>query len=187
MPFDLQKEVQDFGPYKLVIRQAPGAKAFAVLWRGGEKLASAEAGSKDEAYAELLRLLGERQLARAQAQGSEAPKSDQLVDSFRFLWSHLTRSQQGMLRAWFEAPGHELSVPALAEAVGFRHHGGVNLWLGLAGVMFAEECPRPESQVLRNRDGQQVATGWFGIWDESRGIWTMRADVAEGMRQAHMA
>lgn len=38
MAFDLNKEVQDFGPYKLVIRHPKGAKAFALLWRGGEKL-----------------------------------------------------------------------------------------------------------------------------------------------------
>ena len=49
MAFSIDKEVQDFGPYKLVIREPKGARAYCVLWRGGEKLAYAESESKEAA------------------------------------------------------------------------------------------------------------------------------------------
>lgn len=183
MAFDLNKEVQDFGPYKLVIRATKDGKPYALLWRGSEKLAYAEGESKEQAYDEMLRLLGIRQFESAKAQGSATPKAEQVADSFRFLWAHLTDSQQGMLKALHKAPSHQMTVPAIAQAVGFKSHGGVNLWLGLAGVMFAQECPRHD--LLLNKDDNPVPTSWFAMWDESRRIWSMRPEVAEGMRLAH--
>ena len=75
MAFDLNKEVQDFGPYQLVIRHPKDARAFAVLWRGGEKLAFAEGDTREKAYDEMLgppelRSAGD---AARPAQGARAP------------------------------------------------------------------------------------------------------------------
>ena len=79
------------------------------------------------------------------------------------------------------ATNREMTVPALADAAPFRGHGGVNLWLGLAGAMFANDCPRAEGEMLRKKDGTPVMTSWFALGDESRRMWTMRP---EGMYQA---
>jgi len=184
MAFSIDKEVQDFGPYKLVIREPKGARAYCVLWRGGEKLAYAESESKEAAFNEMLRLLGIRQLTLAKAQGSAPLTATQVATTFRYLWSHLTSSQKRMLHALHAAHDHEMSVPALANVVSFRGHSGVNLWLGLAGAMFANECPRAEGEMLQHEDGTPVMTSWFALWDEPRSVWTMRPEVAEGMRQA---
>jgi hypothetical protein len=89
MAFDLNKEVQDFGPYQLVIRHPKDARAFAVLWRGGEKLAFAEGDTREKAYDEMLRLLGVRQLENAKEHASAAPSAEKVAHSFRFLWGHL--------------------------------------------------------------------------------------------------
>lgn len=184
MTFSVEKEVQDFGPYKLVIRQPHGAQAYSVLWRGGERLAYAEAESKEAAFNEMLRLLGIRQLERAKAHGNAPLTAEQVASAFRFLWSFLTTSQQRMLQALHQAPTREMTVPALAEVVGFRGHSGVNLWLGLAGAMFANECPRAECEMQYLEDGNPVMTSWFALWDQPRGVWAMRPEVAEGMYQA---
>jgi hypothetical protein len=184
MTFSVDKEVQDFGPYKLVIRQPKGARAYSVLWRGGEKLAYAEAESREAAFNEMLRLLGIRQLELAQAQGNKPLSAEQVATTFRYLWGFLTRAQQRMLQALHRAPQREMTVPALAEVVGFRGHSGVNLWLGLAGAMFANECPRAEGEMLYREDGTPVMTSWFALWDDPRSVWTMRPEVADGMRQA---
>jgi hypothetical protein len=183
MTRNLDKEVQDFGPYKLVIRQLKGARACCVLWRGGEKLAFAEADSKELAFDEMLHLLGLRQLERAKAQGNAPPTTAQVATAFSYLWDHLSRLQQRMLQALHQATDQEMSVPALADVVEFRGHRGVNLWLGLAGAMFANECPRADGEMQHQDDGTPVMTSWFALWDASRGVWTMRPDVAEGMRQ----
>lgn len=185
MTFNVNKEVQDFGPYKLVIRRKAEGKAYAVLWRGGEKLAYAEGNSKEEALDELLRLHGIRQLELAKARGDKPLTADEVAMTFRNLWGSLTQSQQTMLRALYRAPHRELTSPALAEAASFRGHHGANLWLGLAGAMFANECPRAEGDMLLKKDGTPVPTSWFALWDEHRNVWTMRSEVAEGMRQAH--
>lgn len=187
MTFSVDKEVQDFGPYKLVIRQPKGAGAYSVLWRGGEKLAYAEAESKEGAFQEMLRLLGIRQLERAKAQGGEPLTATQVATAFRYLWKHLTNSQQRMLQALHGAPQREMTVPALASVVAFRGHSGVNLWLGLAGALFANECPRAEGEMLHHEDGSPVMTSWFALWDESRSLWTMRPEVAAGMDLAECA
>jgi hypothetical protein len=184
MAFSVDKEVQDFGPYKLVIREPKGARAYCVLWRSGEKLAYADGESKDAAYNEMLRLLGLRQLERAKAQGDAPLTSAQVATAFRYLWEHLTSSQQRMLQALHRATDREMSVPALAKVVAFRGHSGVNLWLGLAGAMFANECPRAAGEMLHQEDGTPVMTSWFALWDAPRGVWSMRNEVAEGMRQA---
>lgn len=183
MAFDFNKEVQDLGPYKLVIRTTKEGKPYALLWRGSEKLAYAEGKTKEQAYDEMLRLLGIRQIESAKAQGSAPPEAEKIADSFRYLWLHLTASQQGMLKALQRAPSHQMTVPALAQSVNFKAHGGVNLWLGLAGAMFAQECPRCD--MMLNKEANPVATSWFGLWDESRKIWSMRPEVAEGMRLAN--
>lgn len=184
MTFNVDKEVQDFGPYKLVIRPLEGARAYSLLWRGGEKLAYAEAESKEAAFSEMLRLLDIRQLELAKAQGNEPLAVAQVASAFRFLWGHLTSAQQKMLQALHRATDREMTVPSLADVVAFRGHSGVNLWLGLAGAMFANECPRSEGEMLHYGDGTPVMTSWFALWDELRGVWTMRPEVAEGMRQA---
>lgn len=184
MSFNIEKEVQDFGPYKLVIRQPDGAQAFSVLWRGGEKLAHAEAESKEAAFNEMLRLLGIRQLERAKANGNAPLTAEQVASAFRFLWGFLNTPQKRMLQALHQAPNREMAAPALAEVVGFRGHSGVNLWLGLAGAMFAYECPRADCEMLHNESGNPVMTSWFALWDQPRGVWAMRPEVAEGMYQA---
>lgn len=184
MTFSVEKEVQDFGPYKLVIREPKGAKAYSVLWRGGEKLAHAEGESKEAAFNEMLRMLGIRQLELAKAQGGDPLTVSQVATAFRYLWKHLTSSQQRMLQALYRATNGEMSVPALANVVAFRGHSGVNLWLGLAGAMFANECPRADGEMLHREDGAPVMTSWFALWDEPRSVWIMRPEVAEGMRQA---
>lgn len=184
MTFSVEKEVQAFGPYKLVIRQPDGAQAYSVLWRGGEKLAYAEAESKEAAFNEMLRLLGIRQLERAKANGNAPLTAEQVASAFRFLWGFLNTPQKRMLQALHRAPDREMTVTALAEVVGFRGHSGVNLWLGLAGAMFANECPRAEGEMLHNKEGGPVMTSWFALWDESRGTWAMRPEVAGGMHQA---
>ena len=184
MTFSVEKEVQDFGPYKLVIRHPKAAKAYSVLWRGGEKLAYAEAESREAAFNEMLRLLGIRQLELAKARGNAPLTAEQVATAFRYLWNCLTKSQQTMLQALHRSPEREMTVPALAEAVRFRGYSGVNLWLGLAGAMFANECPRADGEMLLNDDGSPVMTSWFALWDKPRGVWIMRPEVADGMRQA---
>lgn len=184
MTFNVDKEVQDFGPYKLVIRQPKGEKAYSVLWRSGEKLAHAEAESKEAAFNEMLRLLGIRQLELAKGQGNEPLTAEQVATAFRYLWDHLTKSQQRMLQALHRAPNREMTVPALADVVGFSGHSGVNLWLGLAGAMFANECPRAQGEMQHYENGTPVMTSWFALWDEPRRVWTMRNEVADGMRQS---
>lgn len=183
MAFDIDKEVQNFGPYKLVIRHPKGAKACAVLWRGGEKLAFAEGETKEQAYDEMLRLVGIQQLEKAKAQGVTAPAVEKVTDAFRFLWRHLNDAQRSMLEALHAAPGQEMSTTALAKVARYRSHSGVNLWLGRAGAMFAQECPRADMHL--NKEGSPVATSWFCTWDDPKGTWTLRPEVAESMRLAH--
>lgn len=184
MTFIIGNEVQDLGPYKLVTRHPKGAKAYCVLWRGGEKLAFAEAESIEAATNEMLRLLHVRHLEIAQSLGGKPPTATKVAEAFSYLWGFLTDSQQKLLQALYRAPDREMTLPALADVVGFRGHSGVNLWLGLAGAMFANECPRAEGEMLCLEDGTPVMTSWFAQWDELRSVWTMRPEVADGMRLA---
>jgi hypothetical protein len=93
-----------------VIRHLKGAKAYAVLWRGREKLAFAEADNRKEAFDELNRLLGIRQQGLVESQGGSTPSAEQVANSFRFLWGYLNPGQQAMLRGLHRAPGRELSA-----------------------------------------------------------------------------
>jgi hypothetical protein len=181
MAFDIDKEVQDFGPYQLVIRQPKGAKAYALLWRGGEKLAMAEGDTREAAYDEMQRLLGIQQLEKAKALGAGAPQPEQVATAFRFLWQHMHDKQQAMLKALYKH--RELSATQLAEAAPYRSYSAANLWLGVAGAMFAQECPRGD--LLQNSDESPVATSWFCTWNEGPRTWSLRPEVAEGMRLAH--
>lgn len=182
MAFDLNKEVQDFGPYQLVIRHPKDARAFAVLWRGGEKLAFAEGDTREKAYDEMLRLLGVRQLENAKEHASAAPSAEKVAHSFRFLWGHLNSGQQAMLRALHKAPGRQLSATGLAEAAKYASFEPANLWLGRAGVLFNQECPRPD--MLLDDKGKPVQTSWFCTWSEPKRTWSLRPEVADGMQLA---
>lgn len=182
MALDLSKEVQDFGPYKLVIRQSSDAKVSAVLWRAGDKLAVAQASTREEAYDEILRILGIAQMEKAKEHGFAGPSAEQVADSFRFLWNHLNSGQQAMLLALHKAPGHQLSATGLAEAAKYASYEPANLWLGKAGVLFNQECPRPD--MLLDEKGRPVQTSWFCNWSEPTRSWSLRPEVAEGMRLA---
>lgn len=182
MAFDLNKEVQNFGPYQLVLRQRHGENAFAVLWRGREKLALAEADTIEDAYNEMLQVLSIRQHEKAKTRASAAPSAEEIAHSFRFLWGHLHTGQQAMLIALHKAHGRELSATALANAAKYATYSAANLWLGRAGVLFNQECPRPD--LLLYADGKPVPTSWFGNWSEDRSTWSMRPEVAEGMHLA---
>jgi hypothetical protein len=179
MNIDLAKEVQDFGPYKLVIRGPEGMKVQAVLWRGGEKLASGIADTREHARAEMLLALGIRQQVLAKERGDVLPSAEQVARAFRFLWPMLNDGQQTMLMALRER--QQMSPNDIAEAAGYRTHSGVNLWLGFAGGLFNQECPRADMLVER---GVLNLTSWFGTWDEVQRTWAIRPEVSQGMRLA---
>lgn len=182
MAIDINKEVQDFGPYKLVIRQPKNSPdTHAVLWRGAEKLAVAEASSREIAYEKLLDAFSRHQGQRAAL--TTLPSDEKIADTFRFLWPQLNPSQHAMLLALRDRAA--LTASALADAAGYRDFEAANLWLGRAAAFFLQECPR--SDLLLNNDGSPVLTSWFCAWDEEGKTWTMREDVARGMRLAHCA
>lgn len=191
MAVDLNEEVQKFGPYELVIRpdstNAVGPKSWHVLlWRSGKVLVHAVDESKEKAYEELLRQLGIRQLESAKNQGNQPLSAEQVAAAFRFLWGQLTVAQKRMLQALRKADHREMTAPELAAVAGFNGYEGANLWLGLAGAMFAIECPRAAAEMLYEK-GSPVMTSWFALWDDARRVWTMRDEVAEGMKLAYCA
>ena len=50
MAIDPKKEVQQFGPYQLVIRDKDG-RVHAVLWKEGERLCHVESDDREQAVA----------------------------------------------------------------------------------------------------------------------------------------
>jgi hypothetical protein len=181
MAIDPKKEVQQFGPYQLVIRQKDG-KVHAVLWKGSERLCNVETDDPEQAVEEVLLQMGMRTLERARIRGTAAPGADELRHAFEALWNELNDGQRAMLGALHRAPGRELGTLDLAAAAGYKGHGGVSLWLGFAGLMFGEMVARADLQMTKK--GQAVLTSWFCTWDTDRRAWTMRPDVAAGITAA---
>lgn len=181
MVIDPRKEVQQFGPYQIVIRSKDG-KVNAVLWKGNERLCIVESDSRDQAVDDVLLQMGMRNLERARSRGTAAPGTDELRHVFESLWNELNDGQRAMLGALYRAPGRELGTLDLAAAAGYKGHGGVSLGLGYAGMMFGEMAARADLQM--NKKGQVVLTSWFCTWDTDRRTWTMRPDVAAGMSSA---
>ncbi len=181
MALDPNKEVQQFGPYQLVIREkAPSVQA--ALWKGGVQLCKAEAASREQAAEDILLQMGLVMVERARARGTVAPGTDEMRSAFQQLWSELNDGQRAMLSALHRAPGQELRIADLAAAAGYKGTGGVNLWLGFAGLLFGEFSARGDLQL--NKKGQPVPTSWFCIWDVERHTWTMRPEVSAGMLAA---
>ena len=181
MALDPKKEVQQFGPYQLVIREKDG-RVHAVLWKGGERLCHVESDDREQAVEQVLQQMGLRSLERARTRGMAAPAPDELRRAFETLWNELNDGQRAMLGALHRAPGRELGTLDLAAAAGYKGHGGVNIWLGFAGLMFGELAPRADLQV--NKKGHAVPSSWFCTWDADKRTWTMRADVADGLSAA---
>lgn len=189
MQFDPKKEVQDFGPYQLVIRPKAGG-FYGILWETLEegkpsvKRFECQASTR-EAVVEMI----DRQIYDLQDDGlvitvPDAPSIDVVHRAFGFMWRHLNLSQQRMLQALYKAPNRTCTTHQLHEAAEYQGDGigGVNLWLGNAGKMFALQVPR--KGMLLNAEGKLVWTSWFSTWNEELKTWTMRDDVAEGMRRA---
>lgn len=181
MAIDPKKEVQQFGPYQLVIREKDG-KVHAVLWKAGERLCHVESDDREQAVDEVLQQMAMQTLERARARGTAAPDSDELRNVFEQLWNKLNDGQRTLLLALHRAPDRELGTLALAAEAEYKDHRGVNMWLGFAGLMFGELVARTDLQLSRN--GQAVPTSWFCTWDTVKRTWTMRPDVAAAMTAA---
>lgn len=181
MEVDFDKEVQKFGPYEVVIRRKPAGNVFfCKVWRGNQSIAYAEKEDREAALEEAMRQMGVRQLEMSRSVGAGPVEAQKVADAFKFLWRHLNPRQQTMLKSLHEHT--EMSVEQLAEAAAYKNFGGVNLWLGIAGAMFGVECPRGDLQI--DKGGDPVPTSWFCLWDVAKHTWTIRPEVAEGMRIA---
>jgi len=175
---DPSKDVQDYGPYKIVIREKDG-KVYGIVWRGSEHLVQVWEATRALVAQALEREMASLASKRAKALGTAVPPDKRIEDAFSMLWNHLDVGPRRMLSALHQAEGREMTMHQLTDAAGYKGIGGVNMRLGIAGYLFWLECPRSDLQI--NDEGNPVPTSWFCLWDKDKHTWTMRPEVAAAM------
>jgi hypothetical protein len=180
--------VEDFGPYKLVVRLV-GGKHLGVLWRSGKKLIEVRATSNVAAQALVKTRYYEMRRAEVGELGTSIPSDEnKMAQALMYVWPHLKSAQTRMLQAQYRAPQRSMSTVELAEVAGYKGHHAVNLFYGQAGLMLFHEAPR---LLPLGKNGEPVYSftlsteGEKPEEHESKAfIWEMRPEVARGLELA---
>jgi hypothetical protein len=167
-----------------------GGRVRAQAYLGRERIAYAEGTSTEDVLRELHSSLNGRDAQQQNARKNGVPTAQEFENAFVRLNHSIGHNHWLMLTALLSAPNRTLTTTEIATAAGYTRFSSVNLQLGRIARLIAEDLnytPPTKS------DGTKIWTTTFATGpdvnagkDDGHWRWTLRAEVADALRELNM-
>lgn len=169
---------------------ATGPKVQARAFLGAKPVTYAEGASIEKALHALRSSLDKRDAEQRDTRKDGIPTAQEFADAFTRLDGNIGKHHWLMLKALLAAPERTLTATEIAAAAGYSSFSSANAHLGKLARMIAEDLDYTPSM---QDDGTRLWTMTLATGPGEKGSetdrywrWTLRAEVAEALRELNV-